>query len=549
VQTKPAPPIARPEQRFQRKQSLFKSAVVVSPATLGERLRALPQRNVDGVLLHVKGERMRADGLTKEETNALFADSKRDVGKLREHLIGLIFTNAGDAANCDLVAIDPGAGQYAVHLGASGRIDLIDFSKEHASWLRDEYRCHANRKMTRSQYLRSRSDEVYWSSFAKSLCVAGRRTIVIYGASFTRGTFLPIRALTRHGAYCVRLDEFRSSKFSSMSDTELEKIECQRSFHVCENCVGNFCRKNGVKRNDAEQLVAPALLAAPLQPQQAPGGAHVAGGEANRGPQRGHHHNRRRSQHEHNDTGRPVHPSDARTALIDAERARINAQRQRARDGGPHRVPFDIDDEDVDFNVVTAMSGRHALSAMARHSVQDRRDDERFERFVRECGLGCQGKCEHNFKAFDVVAAARSQHEQRISELSTRTLRRRAQRAKMRDLWRAPADGEEESEHARERAARRVRHRHRKCYECEKEFNGGAIYILIATRALWRYKKDTSVVDKHKRVHRDISACVNFVRIVIGLLESGKWPFPFWSFENSPVANGSGAASQGAHVH
>jgi hypothetical protein len=28
----------------------------------------------------------RADGLTKEETNALFADSKRDVGKLREHV-------------------------------------------------------------------------------------------------------------------------------------------------------------------------------------------------------------------------------------------------------------------------------------------------------------------------------------------------------------------------------------------------------------------------------------------------------------------------------
>ena len=61
---------------------------------------------------------------------------------------------------------------------------------------------------------------------------------------------------------------------------------------------------------------------------------------------------------------------------------------------------------------------------------------------MRECGLGCQGKCEHNFEAFDVVDAARSQHEQRISELSTRTLRRRAQRAKMRDLWRAPADGE-----------------------------------------------------------------------------------------------------------
>jgi hypothetical protein len=34
----------------------------------------------------------------------------RDLTSLFAQLIGLIFTNAGDAANCDLVAIDPGAG-------------------------------------------------------------------------------------------------------------------------------------------------------------------------------------------------------------------------------------------------------------------------------------------------------------------------------------------------------------------------------------------------------------------------------------------------------
>ena len=125
------------------------------------------------------------------------------------------------------------------------RIDLVDFSKEHSSFLRDEdvsvravlvvltdgavcctQRCKPLRKTTASQYLRARRGECYWSSctgvcalatytdvcvcvcvcvvcarvaVAKALVMHGRRTIVLYGASYTRGTFEPIRALIRHG--------------------------------------------------------------------------------------------------------------------------------------------------------------------------------------------------------------------------------------------------------------------------------------------------------------------------------------------------------------
>jgi hypothetical protein len=44
-QTRPAQPIGRPEPRFQHKQSVFKSAQIVTPNELRDLLRALPQRN------------------------------------------------------------------------------------------------------------------------------------------------------------------------------------------------------------------------------------------------------------------------------------------------------------------------------------------------------------------------------------------------------------------------------------------------------------------------------------------------------------------------
>jgi len=80
--------------------------------------------------------------------------------------------------------------------------------------------------------------------------------------------------------------------------------------------------------------------------------------------------------------------------------------------------------------VTSSYSGRRTLSALARHSVQDERDIERCQ---RRCALGCRHRCEHEMPAYDAVAAARAQREVDISTLSTRTLRRRAQRFKARE--------------------------------------------------------------------------------------------------------------------
>ena len=144
---------------------------------------------------------------------------------------------------------------------------------------------------------------------------------------------------------------------------------------------------------------------------------------------RGHYHNRRRQQHEPNDAGRPVYDNATRSRLIAAERERINDRRQHARGTGKLDVPPDIADGEVDFAVTSSLSGRRALSALARHSVQDVRD----ERCVRACALGCSDQCNHGMRAFDAVAAARAQRDVDISTLSTRTLRRRAWRATARN--------------------------------------------------------------------------------------------------------------------
>jgi len=507
----------------------------VTPNELRDLLRALPQRNVDGVLFHVKGKRQRSAGLSSAETATLFGNSGRNVAALRKQLLDEVCIDADNTT--DIVCVDPGAGQYAVQLGADDRIDLVDFSKEHSSFLRDEDRCKPLRKTTASQYLRARRGECYWSSFAKALVMHGRRTIVLYGASYSRGTFKPIRALIRHGAYCIRLNEFRSSMFSSLSDSVLAKIETRRSIHLCQGCVRGFCQSNRVPV-ESVALVSSAM-AAPRQPLDNDDDDNDDNHNNADAQGRGHYHNRRRQQHEPNDAGRPVYDNATRSRLIAAERERINDRRQHARGTGKLDVPPDIADGEVDFAVTSSLSGRRALSALARHSVQDVRD----ERCVRACALGCSDQCNHGMRAFDAVAAARAQRDVDISTLSTRTLRRRAWRATARNQS-APFAGATEAQE-RDRLARRVRHRHRSCYQCEKDFNGANIYRVECQRAIWRYKNDTSNVNGHIRVHRDISACVNFMRIFIGLVVCHKRPYPFWSFENSSPND---AASNDAHV-
>ncbi len=112
----------------------------------------------------------------------------------------------------------------------------------------------------------------------------------------------------------------------------------------------------------------------------------------------------------------PVYDNATRSRLIAAERERINDRRQHARGTGKLDVPPDIADGEVDFAVTSSLSGRRALSALARHSVQDVRD----ERCVRACALGCSDQCNHGMRAFDAVAAARAQRDVDISTLSTR---------------------------------------------------------------------------------------------------------------------------------